>query len=126
MPTGTVRIKNNTTYTPTLENIALANCNWLYTQELHDGDPIANNGLKQGTVDIAGMAFADYRIDLHVRFYGPPPGTHDVILQMGRDDNGQMAFVGTGANSTDLFDVDWAHVLGGPTDDIFVITISPK
>lgn len=126
MPSGTVRIKNNTLYTPTLENIVLTNCNWLPPLDLQDGDPIANHSLKVGMADIAGVAFADFKISLTVRFYGPPPGTHDVNLEMGRDFGGEAAFIGTGPGSTDAFDVDWGHHLDGDTDDIFLITISPK
>lgn len=124
MPTGTIRIENNTHGTPTIEGIVLGGCHWMPAQVLTNGDPIANHNVLQGTVIVPGDIFANYQIALSVRFYSPPPGMHDVIISCGRALGGANAFIGTLPGSTNQFHVHWQHHLEGMNNDIFVLQIS--
>lgn len=76
-------LKNRTDYTPTVQQVALANCQWVNTQQIANGTAIGR------TKPLVGMVTPlnsqnEYSVTLMVRYgwVAPGPGGTDITVQI--------------------------------------------
>ena len=123
--TYVISVKNDTTYTPLVQNIQLTNCEWYQPVVINDGQPIAT--YKQAVGMLAVLATpASLKLRVHYCYLAPGPDGGNVDIEFRFDTLNDKPL--TGFECTAIHDrLVCEFDVGRKDDDLFLIaTISTK